>query len=319
MNSSRSSYRPILLALAITAVTLVAGCATRSHHDAPVVYHTPSWQVISRPANPVAEAPLPTVPATDRLPVPNPAVVTLSPLPRATSGPAQSPAPPVPGPEPATLPAAPLTTDTSGERIPPPPPPEPEPLVQNNLPQPKPSAAHTEVRTAPENMPNVARAEDTAGAPAQEPERASMAAPAPESTEPPTSATGASPQFQQGAAQSSPPNTITSLATLNATSDLRALAQRAVDVSDVIVRDVVTDRLIGIEVLNGELVYVRLPEPIRGLKPGEHVNVRGRILSVPEDVATLRMDSAAERFLQSQPIYIDATDLGRPAVSPRTD
>lgn len=155
----------------------------------------------------------------------------------------------------------------------------------------RPSSAPPEVSGAPVSL-SAPRSETTPGRPAE------------------PDAAGAPPSFQTHRAGTSVDNhTLTSLADLAATTNLITAVGRVVRLTAVPIHEVFGDQFFSVRTAEGTEFFVWTVASLRDFRPGDGVDLLGRLKGVPEGVDQLGLDTNLAAALQAQPVYIFAPEV----------
>ncbi|HWQ93212.1 MAG TPA: YsnF/AvaK domain-containing protein [Clostridia bacterium] len=97
---------------------------------------------------------------------------------------------------------------------------------------------------------------------------------------------------------------ITDVSMLNPSQDLSSMAGRPVRLSEAKVKAVISPRLISIDANSDLPLYVRLQQPVEGLKEGSTVNLSGTVRQA--STAAQELGGEAAHVLSQQKVFIDA-------------
>jgi len=94
--------------------------------------------------------------------------------------------------------------------------------------------------------------------------------------------------------------------------DTASFNGRQVQFSGVRVQTIPGDRLVELTTANGQPIYVVLDQPAANLKPGDTVNLTGKIKATPASPADLGLSEEAAQKLRGQPFFIDSGKIEVP-------
>lgn len=103
---------------------------------------------------------------------------------------------------------------------------------------------------------------------------------------------------------STSPGNITQLSQFNTSANANVMPGQKVDISNVKVDKVISDKLFTVKADDGTTIYVRTMQTTTGLSSGQTVNLEGTVRKVPSDTSTLGWDQDSAQALQGQQFYI---------------